>query len=264
MPAQAPSSTSAASAPGATIRALRKQAGMTLSDLSQRTGLAVSSLSKLEMGHISLSYDKLMLISKGLGVDMARLLDTASDHAPAPEARGRRVVHRAGEGLHVQTGSYDQRYLATELLNKRFVPIVVELHARTLDAFFAEFGNFIRHAGEEFAFVIEGEVELHTDLYAPLRLKAGDSVYFDSEMGHAYLKASDAPARLVAVCAPCGHEESDTLIETFANAAGRREGPAEVEAVPASRPAASRKAANGSAAKTSAGAAKTTAARRKR
>ena len=264
MPSPAPSSASTASAPGATIRALRKRAGMTLSDLSERTGLAVSSLSKLEMGHISLSYDKLMLISKGLGVDIARLLDTASDHAAAPEARGRRVVHRAGEGLRVQTGSYDQRYLATELLNKRFVPIVVELHARTLDEFFAEFGTFIRHAGEEFAFVIEGEVELHTDLYAPLRLKAGDSVYFDSEMGHAYLKASDAPARLVAVCAPRGHDESDGLIETFSHAAERREAPAEAEPAPASTPSARRKAANGAAAKTPSGAAKTTASRRKR
>jgi len=264
MPSPAPSPASTASAPGATIRAMRKHAGMTLSDLSERTGLAVSSLSKLEMGHISLSYDKLMLISKGLGVDMARLLDAASDHAPAPEARGRRVVHRAGEGLHVQTGSYDQRYLATELLNKRFVPIVVELHARTLDEFFAEFGTFIRHAGEEFAFVIEGEVELHTDLYAPLRLKAGDSVYFDSEMGHAYLKASDSPARLVAVCAPRGHEESDTLIETFANAAGRREAPAEAEPTPAPTAGARRKPANAPASKPSASGATTTASKRKR
>jgi len=264
MPSPAPSLTSTASAPGATIRALRKQAGMTLSDLSRRTGLAVSSLSKLEMGHISLSYDKLMLISKGLGVDMARLLDTASDHAPAPEARGRRVVHRAGEGLRVQTGSYDQRYLATELLNKRFVPIVVELHARTLDDFFAEFGSFIRHAGEEFAFVIEGEVELRTDLYAPLRLKAGDSVYFDSEMGHAYLKASDAPARLVAVCAPRGHEESDTLIETFANAAGRREAPAEANPAPASTPAPRRKAASGAGTKPAGGAPQTKGSKRRR
>ena len=41
--------------------------------------------------------------------------------------------------------------------------------------------------------MIEGEVEFHTELYAPLTLHAGDSIYFDSEMGHAYLKASDAP-----------------------------------------------------------------------
>jgi hypothetical protein len=102
------------------------------------------------------------------------------------------------------------------LLNKRFTPLVVELRARSMDEFFAEFGDFIRHPGEEFALVLEGEVEFRSDLYAPVRLKVGDSVFFDSDMGHAYLKASDEPCRIVAACAPRGKEEK--MIETFVNA----------------------------------------------
>ena len=183
--------------PGETIRAMRKRAGLTLAELSSRTGLAVSTLSKLEVGNVSMSYDKLMLISKGLGVDMAELIDTTPHTGAAVSYGGRRVVQRAGEGQHVETRSYSQSYLATEILNKRCVPIHVELHARTLDEFFAEFGDFIRHPGEEFTYVIEGEVAFHTELYAPTLLKAGDSVYFDSEMGHAYLKASDGPCRTI-------------------------------------------------------------------
>ena len=125
--------------PGEAIRALRKRIGLTLTELSGRTGLAVSTLSKLEMGHVSLSYDKLMLISKGLDVDMAELLDTTPHPNGAATHGGRRVVQRAGEGQHVETRSYSQVYLATELLNKRLTPIFCELHARTLDDFFAEF-----------------------------------------------------------------------------------------------------------------------------
>ncbi|MDP9123888.1 MAG: XRE family transcriptional regulator [Pseudomonadota bacterium] len=208
--------------PGEAIRTLRKRSGLTLTELSGRTGLAVSTLSKIEMGHVSLSYDKLMLISKSLGVDMAELLDT-TPHPPGPPTYGqRRVIHRAGEGQQVETRSYSQIYLATELLNKRCVPIYVELHARTLDEFLAEFGDLIRHPGEEFTYVIEGEVAFHTDLYAPAILRAGDSLYFDSEMGHAYLKAVDGPCRLVTTCSPRGRDE--TMMDTFVTASVKHAG----------------------------------------
>jgi transcriptional regulator with XRE-family HTH domain len=208
--------------PGGAIRALRKRSGLTLTELAGRTGLAVSTLSKLEMGHVSLSYDKLLVISKGLGVDMAELLNSTPHPGAAPAYGGRRVVHRAGEGQHVETRSYSQTYLATELLNKRFTPIHAELHARTLPDFFAEFGDFIRHPGEEFTYVIEGEVAFHTDLYAPLTLRAGDSIYFDSEMGHAYLKGSDGPCRLITTCSPRGRDE--TMMDTFVNASVKHAG----------------------------------------
>ena len=220
------------SAPGEHIRSVRKRLGLTLAQVGERTGLAVSTLSKLEKGNVSLSYDKLMLLSRGLGVDMAELLHDAQGGArPAPAGGGRRVVHRAGDGQVVDTQSYKQTYLASELLNKRFTPLIAEVRARTLEEFKAEFGDLIRHPGEEFAFVIEGEVAFHTELYAPVTLKAGDSIYFDSEMGHAYLKASEGTCRLVATCAPRSGQ-SDAMSQHFVEASQRLASPA-----PAAQPA---------------------------
>jgi len=206
--------TEAGPTPGDTIRAIRKKLGLTLNEVGSRTGMAVSTLSKLEKGRVSLSFDKLLSISKALGVDMAELLEPAPHHeASSTGLRGRRVVQRAGEGQLVETRSYKQLYLATELLHKRMTPIVVELRARTMDEFKEEFGGLIRHPGEEYVYVLEGELEFHSELYAPLRLGAGDSMYFDSEMGHAYLNASDPPCRVVVSCAPRGREES--VLDTF-------------------------------------------------
>jgi transcriptional regulator with XRE-family HTH domain len=230
-------STAAASGtPGENIRALRKRNGMTLSDVSARTGLAISTISKLEKGQLSLTYDKLMLLSKGLAVDIAELLDPkprtptagstaggkATGGGPAGAtagAGGRRIVHRAGEGQLIETRSYRHLYLATELLNKHFTPLVSEARARTIQEYLAEFGDFIRHPGQEFALVLEGEIEFHTELYAPLRLKTGDSVYFDSEMGHAYLKGSNGACRIVSVSSP-GAGDGE-VIETLVNASQR-------------------------------------------
>jgi transcriptional regulator with XRE-family HTH domain len=206
--------TSGPNKPGQAIRALRNKLGLTLQEVSERTGLAVSTISKLEMGRASLSYEKLSLVSTGLGINLTELLSLLADGSEtevAPSVPGRRVVQRLGEGLSVQTSSYSQAFLAVELLNKRLLPVVGETHARTIQDFIAEFGSLIKHSGEEFAYVLEGEIEFHTEFYAPVRLKTGESVYFDSSMGHAYLAASDGPCRLLSVCT--GREEH--LIEQF-------------------------------------------------
>ena len=225
--------------PGARIRALRLGQGLTLAQLSARIGLAVSTLSKLEKGAISLSYDKLMLISEGLGLDMASLVDPKPQLPRVPGlTTGRRVLQRAGEGQVVETRSYRQTYLATELLSKKMTPIFVDIRARTLDEFVAEFGGLIRHPGEEFSYVLEGELDFHSELYAPVRLRAGDSIYFDSEMGHAYLKASAGPCRLVCSCAPRG-EDDERLADMFVKVSARNEQDA---AAAQARPRAARKA----------------------
>jgi transcriptional regulator with XRE-family HTH domain len=228
--------------PGATIRALRLSKGLTLAQVSEKTGLAISTLSKLEIGSVSLSYDKLMLISKGLGVDMASLVDPKPQTARGSGglAAGRRTVQRAGEGQLVETHSYRQMYLATELLNKKMTPMFVEIRARTLEEFKEEFGSLISHPGEEFTFVIEGELDFLSELYAPVRLRAGDSIYFDSEMGHAYLKASDVPCRLVCSCAPRG-EADERLADMFVKVSNRNDVEAAAVAAAPTRARVSRK-----------------------
>jgi transcriptional regulator with XRE-family HTH domain len=181
--------------PGAMLKKLRIQRGWTLKEVSRRTGYPVSTLSKIENDRVSLTYDKLTRISAGLEVDFSSLFG-AQEAAPETALQGRRSIARAGEGRSIESKNYLHLYPATELLHKRIIPIVVDIRARSLE----EFGELVRHSGEEYCYVLEGEIELHTSAYAPVRLKAGDSIYFDSTMGHAYIAASDGPCRVLGVC----------------------------------------------------------------
>jgi transcriptional regulator with XRE-family HTH domain len=181
--------------PGSVLKGLRVEKGLTLSDVSRLTGLPVSTVSKIENDKISLTYDKLARISQGLKIDIGLLFGTHGVSPSAP-ALGRRSIARAGEGKSIETRNYDHLYPATELLHKRFIPIVAEIRARSLE----EFGDMVRHPGEEYAYVLEGVVELHTDLYAPVRLQAGDSIYFDSGMAHAYIAVEGGPCRVLSIC----------------------------------------------------------------
>ena len=181
--------------PGLALRTLRKRKDWTLAEVSARTGLPVSTLSKIENGKMSLSYDKLARLSSGLEIDIAQLFEPDTS-IPRTAVSGRRSVTRASEGLAIETENYAHLYPVTDLLNKRFIPIIADLHARSLK----QFGELIRHPGEEYAFVLEGVIELHTDLYAPVRLETGDSIYFDSGMGHAYIAVSPGRCRVLSIC----------------------------------------------------------------
>ena len=182
--------------PGAVLKSLRLANGWTLAEVSRRTGLPVSTLSKVENDKMSLSYDKLARISRGLEIDIGLLFSTDGAAAPLSLVTGRRSITRAGEGRVIETETYGHIYPATDLLNKRFVPIVAEVRARSL----SEFSELIRHSGEEYTFVLDGTVELHTDLYAPVTLEVGDSIYFDSGMGHVYLSAGPGHSRVLSIC----------------------------------------------------------------
>ncbi|MGN6375652.1 MAG: helix-turn-helix domain-containing protein [Sphingomonas sp.] len=185
--------------PGAALNAARLARGMTLRELATKTGIAYSTLSKLENGKMGITYDKLHRLALGLEIDVADLI---TGEAPADDGGilGRRSVNRAGKWLDAVTDRYRHHYPAAELLNKLMVPIIIDVQARSIE----ELGGMVKHEGEEFLFIVTGAMELHSNLYAPLPLKAGDSVYFDSGMAHGYVRTSDEPCTVLSVCAGKG------------------------------------------------------------
>ena len=209
--------------PGAALRRLRSQKGLTLADVSRRTGLPLSTLSKVENDKMSLTYDKLVRISDGLQVDIERLFTVEAEAPPAPAPSGRRSIARGGEGSAIETAEYHYLYPAADLLHKRFTPMIIEAKARSL----AEFGELSRHQGEEYVYVLEGAVELHTDLYAPVRLASGESIYFDSAMSHAFVAAAPGPCRFLSICSnpePPRQREARAAEGGEDPAAGKRSG----------------------------------------
>jgi transcriptional regulator with XRE-family HTH domain len=182
--------------PGAALKALRVERGWSLSEVSKRSGMPLSSLSKIENDKTDVTLDKLLRITVALETDIAALFTPPSPPYSQGEASGRRSLTRAGEGNAVDTHIGRYRYLAYELLNKHSIPIVIDVTAKSLE----EFGEFNGHPGEEILYVLDGELDLYTDMYLPVNLKKGDSMYFDSNMGHAYIAAGEAPCRILSVC----------------------------------------------------------------
>ncbi len=193
--------------PGVALKALRAERRWTLSDVSEKTGLPISSLSKMENGKIALTFDKLVRLSKALDVDIAHLFGSPTSDVTRPDGAMRRSITRAGEGRAIEMARGNYLYLAGELLNKRIVPILGEVFAKDISTY----GEMLKHHGEEFVYVIEGTLELHTEMYTPARLEVGDSVYFDSGMRHAYIAVGDTPCRILSICATPEAEMLDAM-----------------------------------------------------
>ena len=173
---------------GQNVSEKRKSLKLTLKDLAASTGLSVATLSRIENGLLSVTYDNMILIAGGLGVDVIDLLKNESG-----AERTRRSVMKTGQGDVYETEVYRYEMLHTDLLARAMNPIRATLKAHTMQ----DFGALKKHSGEEFFVVLRGQVELHAEHYAPVTLNPGDSAYFDSTMGHALLAASDEDAEII-------------------------------------------------------------------
>lgn len=176
---------------GERLRSIRNGLALTLTDAAGLTGTGASTLSKIETGQMSPTYDILQKIVRGLKIDLVDLFDTRQHELP----RGRRDITRAGSGRRHITPRYEHELLATELSDKKFFPFHSKITSRVSELnTINDVGTETSHAGEEFVYVLSGAIELHTDSYAPMLLEKGDSVYFDSGMRHAAISVSEVDA----------------------------------------------------------------------
>jgi transcriptional regulator with XRE-family HTH domain len=194
---------------GRLIRAERQRRDWTLRQMSEQVGIPLSTLAKVEQDKLSLTYDKLQQMTSRLGVTMAEFLAQDSGGSPSPAAiTARRSATGANNTVVVETPNYEYHYLCADLRDKRMVPILTRIRARSL----AEFGELIRHQGEEFVYVLEGCIEVHLQFYTPLTLQAGQGAYIDSTMGHAYIAKDCESALVMAVCSSEDTNLSEALI----------------------------------------------------
>ncbi len=193
---------------GTVMKSIRSRNGWTLKEMSAKSGIPVSTLSKVEHDRLTLSYDKLQQLSQRLSIRMSDLF--AEDEGDnAPRVTGRRSVGTIDQAVRVTTDNYDYHYLCTDLRQKRMIPIITRIRAHSA----SEFGELVRHQGEEFIYVLEGEIEIHTEFYDPVALKTGQGIYLDSSMGHAYVVADGFDEALVlGVCSSADDGLMDSLM----------------------------------------------------
>jgi transcriptional regulator with XRE-family HTH domain len=149
---------------GRLLRDLRARNGWTLKEMSERTEIPISTLSKVEHDRLTLTYDKLLQVSEGLEVPLSELFADPTSNPASTEAAvtARRSLGYLADAVRVNTRNYDYYYMCPELRRKRMIPVIGRIRAKSL----AEFGELIQHSGEEYIYVLEGG---HRRAYIVLR-----------------------------------------------------------------------------------------------
>lgn len=198
---------------GALLKNLRAGNGWTLKEMSEHSGIPISTLSKVEHDRLTLTYDKLLQLSQRLNIRMSELF-AENVTVPDPQVTARRSLGHLERAIRVNTSNYDYYYLCTELRRKRMIPVLTRVRAKSV----AEFGELVRHSGEEFIFVVSGRIVVHTEFYDPVTLDERESIYIDSNMGHAYITGEDCDeAVILGVCSSAEDGLMDSLINLYSD-----------------------------------------------
>jgi transcriptional regulator with XRE-family HTH domain len=177
---------------GARVRAVRENKSLTLQDMAQRTGFSESSIAQIEAGEILPPLGDLVKLARALEMKMGYLL-VQGESKPYTVVRktNRKKVSRYGSQKTIRYG-YSYESLAPEKRERNMEPFLVTLEPTS------ENEPSSAHDGEEFIFVLEGEVEIllgdHKEILSP-----EDSIYYDSTMPHRVRSLGDRSARIVAV-----------------------------------------------------------------
>jgi transcriptional regulator with XRE-family HTH domain len=200
---------------GSLLRGLRSRNGWTLKEMSERTEIPVSTLSKVEHDRLTLTYDKLLQVSQRLNIPLSELFaEPVGTPDVEPAVTARRSIGLIADAVRVNTRNYDYYYLCPELRRKRMIPVFTRIRAKSLE----EFGELVHHSGEEYIYVLEGGITVHTEFYDPVVLKSGESIYVDSNMGHAYVAEGCDEASVLAVCSSADESLMESLMSLHGDA----------------------------------------------
>lgn len=176
---------------GARVRELRKARDWTLEYAANQAGLARSTLSKIENGQMSPTYEALKKLAEGLEISIPQLFTQPKRE----QINGRFTMTKMGQGAAHATATYEHELLADGLTRKQMLPYRARVRARAM----SEFDGWVRHDGEEFLYVLTGVIKLYTEFYEPVEMRRGDSAYYDATMGHNVVSVSAEDANILGI-----------------------------------------------------------------
>ena len=179
---------------GEKIKQIREMKKVSIEELAARSGMEITMIQKIEQDKNVPSLAPLVKIARALGVRLGTFLDDSDNYGP--------VVVRSGE-YHKGARFTSQASEAREHLN--FFSLAFDKAGRNMEPFIVEIEPGLQsdymlssHEGEEFIFVLEGEIEINygKETYT---LAKGDSIYLDSIVLHNVHAANQSSARILAV-----------------------------------------------------------------
>jgi transcriptional regulator with XRE-family HTH domain len=179
---------------GNRIRQLREGKRLSIESLAEKSQVHKKLIEELENGELVSSIAPLLKIARGLGVRISALVDDAptTDAVVVRGGHSETAVEFSGLGSYCLS-TLDFRPMAKNKKDRHMEPFIVDVHPSVPEDVTLSF-----HEGEEFIYVLSGEIEiLHgNDRHV---LSPGDSIYYDSTTPHQVQALGEKEAKILAV-----------------------------------------------------------------
>jgi len=175
---------------GPRLRAIREERGFTLEELSAKTGIEPEVLGQAEAGETVLPLGQLIKVTKVLSLKMADAISAGQESFTIVRAHQREAFKRFGQAKQTRYG-YEYESLAARKKDRKMEPFIVTLLPAAAD-------ELSTHDGQEFIYVLEGEMEVTVEDTREV-LAPGDAVYYDATSRHLVRAHGDKPAKILAV-----------------------------------------------------------------
>ena len=173
---------------GTRIKSIRKRKGLTLQDLSEKSGMSATAISAIERNVSSPTVNTLASIGKALGESLATLLGESEIAYVVTRANGRERPATQARGVDLQS-------LAAGVPGQRFVPTIGVLAPGATSG-----DDLINRHADDFLFVIKGVLDVETS-GDTIHLGEGDSLYFRENTPYRWRNASAGETHIVLVSA---------------------------------------------------------------
>jgi len=181
---------------GAKIKGLRESKNLSVEEIAERSGLSIDQINAIETDETLPSLGPLIKIARALGVRLGTFMDDNDDIGPVVT---RAEEHCQDSSISFSNGNTDARKhmlyhpLARRKADRHMEPFIIDINPDERRDY-----KLSDHEGEEFVYVMEGEVELEYGKQKYL-LKQGDSIYYDSIVKHHLHGAEGKKARILAL-----------------------------------------------------------------
>jgi transcriptional regulator with XRE-family HTH domain len=179
---------------GSRLKALREARNITVEDLSDRANLSSEGVKKIENGEMIPGLTPLFRLARAMGVRLGTFLDDQENIGPIVTKKGEnKGITRFSDKDNPASSDLDFYSLALNKSGRHMEPFIIDIYPSSEEGY-----KTSSHEGEEFLYVLEGEIEIiyGKEVYS---LKEGESIYYDSIVMHHVHSKGTSPAKMLAV-----------------------------------------------------------------
>jgi transcriptional regulator with XRE-family HTH domain len=177
---------------GDKLHEIRKNKKITLKELSEKSGVQLATLSRIENKKMTGTIGSHLAIAKALGIEVVQLYSSILREQKQIE------INQESKGSEVFTHNDKSSFeiLTKNVMNKQMMPTLIKIENG---------GSTQKEQGksnsEKFLFVLEGNIEAMINEQS-YKLKKNNSLYFDASLPHLFKNTGTSAAKLLSVATP--------------------------------------------------------------